>query len=116
MKDDLSELLEQDASTLGKVFENGLARVIAYNETLWLSFDEVGQQYCKDIWIAKYTPVPGVAIIALQLIPDSEEEIAAAMFGGAAPRKPYIAWQQRLDKPRSTLKLECCLTCKRPLP
>ena len=116
MKDDLSELLEQDASTLGKVFENGLARVIAYNETLWLSFDEAGQQYCKDTWVAKYAPVPGVAIIALQLIPDSEEEIAAAMFGGAAPRKPYIAWQQRLDKPRSTLKLECCLTCKRPLP
>ena len=91
MNDDLTELLDQDASKLGKVFENGLARVIVYNESLWLSFDKAGQQYCKDTWIAKYTPVPGVAIIALQLIPDCEAEIAAAMFGGAEPRKPYIA-------------------------
>lgn len=85
----------------------GAAYVVRYDEDQWLRYSEEGQQFCKDYWIKRATPIEGIQVVALQLIPDP-------LFPMTGNERPYIAWQHKLTL-ETTPKVKCCKACGRPL-
>lgn len=63
--------------------------VITYDEELWLGLSPERQQFCKDAWISRASPLPGVERVVLQLKPD-------ILFPLRGHEHPFIEWQHEL--------------------
>lgn len=72
--------------------EAGRIYLVNYDEDLWKAFDAESQQFCKDTWIKKATPIPGVKYVVLRLHPDD-------LFPMHGNEKPYVEWKHEIDRP-----------------
>lgn len=66
--------------------------LVVYDEDLWLALPADRQAYCKEVWLTKASALPDVVRVVLRLTPDE-------LFPMHGHEKPYIAWQQDIDRP-----------------
>ncbi len=69
----------------------GMSYVVEYDENLWKQLDDEQRQFCKDTWIKKATPIPGVSVVCLRLMPDT-------LFPMHGHEHPYIEWQHTIEQ------------------
>lgn len=71
--------------TEGSVF------VVTYSEDAWKGLPEANQQFCKEAWIKRATPIERIKTIALRLEPDR-------LFPMHGNNRPYIEWQHAIER------------------
>lgn len=83
---------------------DGRVYMVNYSEDLWKAFDAEGQQFCKDTWIKKATPIANIKYVVLRLIPDE-------LFPMHGHETPYVEWQHEIERaPECGFTLEATFT------